>query len=62
MTADIDIYRAAKLTQIMKQIGLQRELEEKYTANVARRNELTADQMQEIAVEGLKKGWPFDSQ
>ncbi len=43
----------------MKQIDLERDLGEKYKAKVAQQYGLTNDQLCEISVEGMKKGWPF---
>ena len=45
-------------SQIMKQIDLERKLTEEYKAKIAQQYGLTNEQLLEIAVEGLKKGWP----
>ena len=45
-------------SQIMKQIRLERELREMYKAKVAQKYGLTNDQLFNISVEGVKKGWP----
>jgi hypothetical protein len=45
-------------SQFRKQIELERKLEEKYTAEVARKYNLTEDQLLKISVEGVEKGWP----
>jgi hypothetical protein len=45
-------------TEVMKQIELNNELTEKYKGEVARKHGLTPDQLVDIAVEGIKKGWP----
>ena len=48
-------------SQIMKQIELERELREKYKAEVTRKYNFTGDQLLKIVVEGVKKGWPVPS-
>ena len=45
-------------TLIKKQWDLKRELEERYTSELAQENDLTKDQLDEIFLEGLEKGWP----
>lgn len=45
-------------SRIMEQIDLERELQKKYKTEVARKYKLAADQIANIAVEGVKKGWP----
>lgn len=45
-------------SQIMKQIELERELGEKYKAELAQKYGLTEGQLREIMVEGVTKGWP----
>jgi hypothetical protein len=44
-------------SQIMKQIDVERELGEKYKTELARKYGLTEDQLKEIVVEGVTKGW-----
>lgn len=44
-------------SQIMKQIELERELTEKYKAEVARKYGLTKDHLLKISVEGVRNGW-----
>ena len=46
-------------SQIMKQIKLEGQLQEKYKTKVAKQYSLTNDQLIEIVVEAWKKGWPF---
>lgn len=46
-------------SQIEKQIELEAELGEKYKAEIARKFNLTEDQLIKIGEEGLKKGWEF---
>lgn len=46
-------------SQFMKQIDLQRELEEKYETQLGEKYGLSKDQLFEIGVEGVTKGWPF---
>lgn len=45
-------------SEIMKQIALERDLQAKYKRAVAREYRLTDDQLQQVAVEGIKNGWP----
>jgi hypothetical protein len=45
-------------SQVMRQTELERELQSKYKADVARRHKLTNNQLREIAIEGISKGWP----
>ena len=44
---------------IMKQIELERELTQQYKRDVARKYALTEDELVEIGVEGIKKGWSW---
>ncbi|NZA28657.1 hypothetical protein H0E84_19975 [Luteimonas sp. SJ-92] len=46
-------------SQIMKQIDMERELEEKYKNELVRKYDLTNEQLQEIVVEAAMKGWPY---
>lgn len=46
-------------TRIMEQIDLQRELETKYKSEIQEKYGLNKDQLLEIAIEGVQKGWPF---
>lgn len=45
-------------SQVMKQIDLERKLDRRYRANVARKYHLSKKEIQKIVVEGVKKGWP----
>jgi len=45
-------------SQLMKQIALERKLTKRYETRLAHKYHLTSDQMTQIAVEGVKKGWP----
>lgn len=45
-------------SKIMEQIKLERQLQEKYRAEIARKYKLTQDQLSKIVVEGATKGWP----
>jgi len=45
-------------TEIMKQIERERELQAKYKRAVARKYDITENQLTEIGIEGVKKGWP----
>lgn len=45
-------------TEIMKQIERERELQTKYKREIARKYGITDSQLTEIAIEGVKKGWP----
>lgn len=44
-------------SQVMKQIDLESKLQEKYRAEIARKYNLTDDQLLKISVEGVMKGW-----
>ncbi len=44
-------------SQVMKQIDLESKLQEKYRAEIARKYNLTEDQLLKISVEGVTKGW-----
>jgi hypothetical protein len=44
-------------SQVMKQIDLEVKLQEKYRAEIARKYNLTEDQLLKISVEGVTKGW-----
>jgi len=46
-------------TKIMEQINLQNELAKKYKEQVAKKYGLTDDQLSDIGLEGVIKGWPF---
>jgi hypothetical protein len=46
-------------SMVMRQIDVQDELEKKYKAELARRNQLTEDQLLEISVEGVTEGWVY---
>lgn len=41
----------------MRQVGYQREFEEKYKTEVAQKHNLTKEQLSKISVEGIIKGW-----
>ena len=56
--ATLDAMAQIPDSQIMKQLDLERELEESYKAKVAQQHSLTNDQLLKIAVEGGTKGWP----
>jgi hypothetical protein len=43
----------------MKQIELEGELEEAYKDQLAQRYGLKRDDLIQITVEGVKKGWPY---
>lgn len=46
-------------SQINRQVDLQRELERRYKAELARKYGITAEQLQKIMVEGATNGWPY---
>ena len=45
-------------SQIMKQIDLESELVKKYKTEIAKKYNITDDQLIKISTEGVKKGWP----
>lgn len=45
-------------SQVMKQLHLEDRLNRKYKSKIARRHNLSSDQLFKIIVEGVKKGWP----
>ena len=45
-------------SKIMQQIELERQLQKRYKAAVARKYNLSEDQLDKIVLEGVKKGWP----
>lgn len=44
---------------IMEQIELERELGAEYKRGLARKYNISEEELQEIGVEGVKKGWPW---
>lgn len=46
-------------SEIMKQIDVQRELMQEYKTDLAQTYSLTEDQLSQITVEGITKGWPY---
>ena len=47
------------MSQIERQIDLQRSLQKKYKDALARKHGLTRQQLDEIMTEGVKKDWPY---
>lgn len=45
---------------IMNQIDLERELQDKYKEELAKKHKLTMDQLKAIALEGVEKQWPMN--
>ena len=56
---DPDYSESAFMEQLNKQIELQRILDERYKNELAEKYGLTLEQLDEIAVEGLTKYWPW---
>lgn len=46
-------------SRIMEQIELERELGTEYKRALARKYNISEEQLQEIGLEGVKKGWPW---
>lgn len=46
-------------SQIMKQVEVERELAQRYKQEIAHEYGLSEDQLLEISVEGVTKGWPY---